>query len=643
MGGGRPQGGPPEKPKSFVKTVWRLCLFMKKRLVAVILTLLLAAGSVILQIHVPKILGKATTEVVNGMIKGLKEKAPEYLGKLAQTDPAKAAKVGKQFQDSADFSLKNLPKNFPDLGINFDKIAHIMFTAISMYLIVAFLLFLQGIIMTYVSQKTVYDLRYALQDKMGRVPIKYYDSHSNGDIMSRAMNDVDNIATTLQQSLTQLVTSVLTIIGVLYMMTTISWTLTGVTLIVIPLSLLIVAVILPRSQKLFAAQQKTLGVLNDQVEENFGAHVVVKAFNHERVDQEKFEKDNKELYKVAWKAQFLSILMMPLMQLINNLGYIFVAVIGTLKVANGTITIGNVQAFMQYSNQFSQPLTQMSQLLNTLQSTVASAERVFEILDEDEMEDLNENREVIDTPYSVKFDHVQFGYSEDKILMHDFNLDVEPGHMVAIVGPTGAGKTTLINLLERFYDISGGSILYKGRDIRDYDRDDLRSNMSMVLQETWLFTGTIFDNIKYGRADATDEEIYAAAEAAHVDEFVRRLPDGYNTLLNEEASNISVGQRQLVTIARAFLADPDVLILDEATSSVDTRTEKLIQKAMDNLMDGRTSFVVAHRLSTITDADNIIVMNQGDIVETGNHDELMRKGGVYSDLYLSQFLNGEEG
>lgn len=455
--------------------------------------------------------------------------------------------------------------------------------------------------------------------------------------MSRAINDMDNIASTLQQNLTQFITSFVTLVGVLWMMLTISWQLTLVALATVPLSLIVVMIVAPKSQKFFAAQQKSLGLLNNQVEETYGGHTVVKTFNHEAADQIVFEEENDRLYSAGWKAQFISAIIMPLMNFIKNLGYVFVAVLGGIKVANGNMTLGDVQAFLQYTNQFSQPITQIASLLNTIQSTVASAERVFEVLDEEEMSDEPSGLPVEESDYKVRFDHVQFGYTPDNLLMTDFNLDVKAGEMVAIVGPTGAGKTTLINLLERFYDVSGGSIRYDGRDTRDLTRDELRSNISMVLQDTWLFTGSIYDNIHYGNDKATKEQVIEAAKAAHVDDFVRKLPDGYDTVLNEEASNISQGQRQLITIARAFLADPDVLILDEATSSVDTRTEILIQKAMNKLLENRTSFVVAHRLSTIRDADNIIVMNHGSIVETGNHDTLMAKNGFYADLYNSQF------
>lgn len=607
MGGGpgRNIGAKGPKPKNFWGTVKRLFGYMSKRSLAIIAVFVLAIAAVIFQIQTPKILGEATTEIFKGVMIGTQQ-----------------MQAGQQVTE------------FP---IDFEKVGQIILIAIGMYVISAVFNFLQQFIMTRVSQRTVYELRRDLDEKMNRLPISYYDTHSNGDIMSRAINDMDNIASTLQQNLTQFITSVVTFIGVLWMMLTISWQLTLIALATVPLSLIVVMIVAPKSQKFFAAQQKSLGLLNDQVEETYGGHTVVKTFNHEAADQVVFKEENDRLYSAGWKAQFISAIIMPLMNFIKNLGYVFVAVLGGIKVANGNMTLGDVQAFLQYTNQFSQPITQIASLLNTIQSTVASAERVFEVLDEEEMNDEPSGLPVEDSEYKVRFDHVQFGYAPDKLLMTDFNLDVKAGEMVAIVGPTGAGKTTLINLLERFYDVSGGSIRYDGRDTRDLTRDELRSNISMVLQDTWLFTGSIYDNIHYGNEKATKEQVIAAAKAAHVDDFVRKLPEGYDTVLNEEASNISQGQRQLITIARAFLADPDVLILDEATSSVDTRTEILIQKAMGRLLENRTSFVVAHRLSTIRDADNIIVMNHGSIVETGNHEELMAQNGFYADLYNSQF------
>lgn len=614
MGGGGPGRGIGmkfEKPKNFGATVKRLFAYMSSRLIAVGIVFVLAITAVIFQIQTPKILGKATTEIFSGVMAGMKQ-----------------IQAGEQLT------------RFP---IDFEKIAQIILVVIVLYFLSAVFNFGQQFIMTRVSQRTVYELRKDLDEKMSRLPISYFDTHSNGDIMSRAINDMDNIASTLQQNVTQFLTSTVTFIGVLWMMLTISWQLTLIALVTVPLSLIVVMVVAPRSQKYFAAQQKSLGLLNNQVEETYGGHTVVKTFNHEAEDQAVFEVENEKLYQAGWKAQFISAMIMPLMNFIKNLGYVFVAVLGGIKVANGTMTLGNVQAFLQYTNQFSQPITQLASLMNTIQSTVASAERIFEILDEAEMNDEPSGLPVKEqTPYKVSFENVQFGYDDKQLLMNDFSLDVEPGEMVAIVGPTGAGKTTLINLLERFYDISGGSIRYNGKDTRDYSREELRSHFSMVLQDTWLFTGTIYDNILYGNEHATREQVIAAATAAHVDEFVRKLPNGYDTVLNEDASNISQGQRQLITIARAFLANPDVLILDEATSSVDTRTEHLIQRAMERLLEKRTSFVVAHRLSTIREASNIIVMNHGSIVETGNHDVLMAKEGFYADLYNSQFSEEAE-
>lgn len=614
MGGGGPGRGigmKVEKPKNFGATVKRLFAYMSSRLIAVGIVFVLAITAVIFQIQTPKILGKATTEIFSGVMAGMKQ-----------------IEAGEQLT------------RFP---IDFEKIAQIILVVIVLYLLSAVFNFGQQFIMTRVSQRTVYELRKDLDEKMSRLPISYFDTHSNGDIMSRAINDMDNIASTLQQNVTQFLTSTVTFIGVLWMMLTISWQLTLIALVTVPLSLIVVMVVAPRSQKYFAAQQKSLGLLNNQVEETYGGHTVVKTFNHEAEDQAVFEVENEKLYQAGWKAQFISAMIMPLMNFIKNLGYVFVAVLGGIKVANGSMTLGNVQAFLQYTNQFSQPITQLASLMNTIQSTVASAERIFEILDEAEMNDEPSGLPVKEqTPYKVSFENVQFGYDDKQLLMNDFSLDVEPGEMVAIVGPTGAGKTTLINLLERFYDISGGSIRYNGKDTRDYSREELRSHFSMVLQDTWLFTGTIYDNILYGNEHATREQVIAAATAAHVDEFVRKLPNGYDTVLNEDASNISQGQRQLITIARAFLANPDVLILDEATSSVDTRTEHLIQRAMERLLEKRTSFVVAHRLSTIREASNIIVMNHGSIVETGNHDVLMAKEGFYADLYNSQFSEEAE-
>ncbi|ORN39685.1 putative ABC transporter ATP-binding protein [Lentilactobacillus parabuchneri] len=595
-----------EKPHNFWGTTKRLLDYMQDRLVGLILVLAFAIISVIFQIRTPKILGEATTEIFKGLMKG-------------------------NAQQKAGFSVASLP-------INYQKIVQIILIVLVMYLASAVFSFLQQYIMTRISQNTVYKLRRQMKQKMRLVPIQYYDTHSNGDVMSRAVNDMDNIASTLQQSLTQAVTSFVTFIGTLWMMFTISWKLTLIALVTIPLSLLIVGVIAPRSQKYFAAQQKSLGLLNNQVEENYAGQIVLKSFNKEQDTIDQFEVQNKKYYQAAWKAQFISGIIMPMMIFLNNIGYVFVAVVGGIQVANGTVTLGNVQAFLQYTNQFSQPISQLANLMNTIQSTIASAERVFEVIDEEEMKNTKQNRPVEEnTDNLVELEHVQFGYNDDELLMKDYNLAVKRGQQVAIVGPTGAGKTTIINLLERFYDVKGGSIRLKGVDTRDLDREALRSHFAMVLQDTWLFTGSIYDNIKYGREDASKDEIIEAAKAAHVDEFVRKLPKGYDTILNESASNISQGQRQLITIARAFVANPEILILDEATSSVDTRTEVQIQHAMSQLLENRTSFVVAHRLLTIQNADNIIVMNHGAVVETGTHNELLAKNGFYADLYNSQF------
>lgn len=607
--GNRGPKGPVEKANNFWKTSFRLFSYMNHWLPGIITSVILAAVAVILSINAPKILGEATTEIYSGLTKGYQE-----------------IKLGKH--------LSSMP-------INFDKIVHIMIIVGILYAFSALFSVIQQIVMTRISQQVVYKLRKDFKAKMERVPVKYYDTHSNGDIMSRAVNDMDNIASTLQQSLIQIVTSALTFVGVLYIMFTISWKLTIVAMIAVPLGLLVVGVVAPKSQKLFAKQQASLGLLNDQVEENYAGHTVVKTFNHEQDAIDKFEEQNGNYYKSAWKAQFFSTLIFPMMNFIRNLDYLLVAVLGTIEVANGQITLGNVQAFLQYTNQFSQPITQIANLTNTIQATIASAERIFEVLDEPEMDE-----GLVDYPakdannIKAEFDHVQFSYDQNP-LIQDFSLEAENNHMVAIVGPTGAGKTTIINLLERFYDIDGGHIFLDGTETRSITREQLRSHFAMVLQETWLFTGTIFDNIKYGRENASEEEVYAAAQAAHADDFIRQLPDGYQTVLDESASNISQGQRQLLTIARAFVANPEILILDEATSSVDTRTESLIQSAMRKLQNNRTSFVVAHRLSTIRNAENIIVMDHGKIIETGNHDQLMKQNGFYADLYNSQFLGNQ--
>jgi len=596
----------PEQAQHFWPTTKRLIAYLRPWRVGVIISILLAVISVILSILAPKILGEATTIIYDGMLKGYAE-----------------MKAGAH--------LSTLP-------INFTRIWQIGITVILLYLFSGLFSFLQLQIMTRVSQRVVYNLRQEFEEKMRRVPIKYYDTHNNGDIMSRMVNDMDNIAGTLQQSLIQIITSLLTLVGVFILMLTISWKLTIIALVTIPLSVLVVAFVAPTSQRLFGRQQAALGKINDQVEETYAAHTIVRTFNKEQDEEEKFNKENHKYYQAAWKAQFFSSLMMPMMVFIRNLGYLVVVVIGAIQVIHGQITLGNVQAFLQYTNQFSQPIAQIANLSNTIQQTIASAERIFAVLDEPEMSDKVEDIPSLtgkDIP-KVEFKDIKFSYT-DEPLIQDFNLKAPRDKMVAIVGPTGAGKTTIINLLERFYDPQGGHIYLDGKDTRSMTRDTLRKHIAIVLQDTWLFTGTIFENIKYGNENASDEEVYHAAKMARADAFIRELPDGYQTILDESASNISQGQRQLLTIARAFLADPEILILDEATSSVDTRTEVLIQEAMNALQQERTSFVVAHRLSTIRKADQIVVVNHGKIIETGNHESLMNKKGFYANLYNSQF------
>lgn len=595
------------KAKHFWPTTKRLIAYLRPWKLGVIFSIILAITSVILSIVAPKILGEATTVIYNGVMTG--------------------------------YHQMRLGHHLTSLPIDFHRIWQIGITVILLYVFSGLFSFAQQVIMTRISQKVVYNLRQELKEKMGRVPVKFYDTHSNGDIMSRMVNDMDNIAGTLQQSLIQIITSLITFFGVLALMLSISWKLTLVAFVMIPLSLIVVAYVAPTAQRLFSRQQAALGKINGQVEETYAGHTIVRTFNKEQSEEEQFASKNHEYYQAAWKAQFFSILIFPLMNFIRNLGYLLVAVAGALAVINGRITLGNVQAFLQYTNQFSQPITQIANLSSTIQQTVASAERIFEVLDAPEMDETIIDAPVQDTPPvpKVEFKDVQFSYGPEP-LIEDFNLKAPKNHMVAIVGPTGAGKTTIINLLERFYEIQGGHIYLDGHDTRSMSRAELRKHIGMVLQDTWLFTGTIFDNIKYGREDATAAEVYQAARLAYADSFIRELPDGYQTVLNESASNISQGQRQLLTIARAFLANPEILILDEATSSVDTRTEALIQSAMNDLQKDRTSFVVAHRLSTIRSAEQIIVVNHGHIIETGNHDQLMAKNGFYADLYNSQFL-----
>ncbi|MGP6138702.1 MULTISPECIES: ABC transporter ATP-binding protein [unclassified Jeotgalibaca] len=587
------------KPKDFMGSVKRLFNYMSVRKWLMLGAFLLSAIATVFQIFTPKILGSATTVIFDGFSQGM------------------------------------VNGRYP---IDFPAIHKILISVAILYVSNAVLRYIAQLTLVRVVQSTVFDLRQDFKNKMTRVPVEYYDTNSNGDIMSRAINDVDNIARQLVQTINQTIMSIVQFFGILIMMLTISWKLSLVALLTVPLSAFIISRIAPRSRKLFKKQQKELGQLNAHIEETFAGHTEIVSFNREEHATEVFDVQNDKLFGISWKAQFLSGILMPLMNMVKNLGYVIVAVMGGIDVANGSLLLGDVQAFLTYTNQFSEPMKQLTNIMNTIQSIVASTERIFEVLDEAEMLDTSTDEPIVETDDKLTFEHVRFGYAGQDDLMTDFNLSVKPGQMVAIVGPTGAGKSTIINLLERFYDVRGGSIKLEGEDIRNIEREDLRRRFAMVLQDTWLFNGTIFDNIKYGaHEDVSDEDVYRASKMAHADEFIRTLPEGYNTILNEDASNISQGQRQLLTIARAFITDPEILILDEATSSVDTRTEVLIQRAMRRLLEGRTSFVVAHRLSTIRDADNIIVMNHGDIIETGSHDELMELGAFYAGLYNSQF------
>ncbi|PFP31108.1 ABC transporter [Bacillus sp. AFS073361] len=593
-------GMPVQKAKNFKGTLNRLISYLKPYKLQLLAVLISAIISTIFAIVSPKILGKATTKLFEGLMMKF--------------------------------------RGIPGAKIDFDYIGQIIILLIGLYILSAIFAYIQQYIMAGVAQKTVYNLRKEVEEKLNRLPLKYFDSRTHGEILSRAINDVDNISTTLQQSLTQLITSVVTIIGVIIMMLSISPLMTLIVILTLPISGVAIAKIAKKSQQYFKGQQKSLGQLNGHVEEMYTGHKVVKVFGHEQKSIETFEGINETLYQSAWKAQFVSGLIMPLMGFINNIGYVLVSVVGGILVTKKAIEIGDIQAFIQYARQFSQPIAQTASIANVIQSTIASAERVFEILDETEEVPEAIDAKVIARPKGeVTFEHVSFGYEENELLIKDMEIDVKPGQTVAIVGPTGAGKTTLINLLMRFYEINSGSILIDGVDTREVKREHLRSLFGMVLQDTWLFNSTIFDNIAYGKEGATKEEVVAAARAANADHFIRTLPDGYDTILNEEASNISQGQKQLLTIARAILANPAILILDEATSSVDTRTEVQIQKAMNHLMKGRTSFVIAHRLSTIRDADLILVMNNGSVIEKGTHVELLEEGGFYADLYNSQF------
>jgi ATP-binding cassette subfamily B protein len=601
MMGGR---GIAEKPKDFTGTLKRLIVYFRPYRNALLLILVCAVLGTAFNIIGPKIMGQVTTKLFEGII-----------GKYA------AARLGES-APSVDFVF----------------IGKVILALIGLYLMSALFNYIQQYQMAGISQKIVFDMRSDINEKLSRLPLKFFDSRTHGEIMSRVTNDIDTVGTTLQQSLTQLVTSVCTILGVLVMMLTISPVLTLITLVTLPLSFLATANIARQSQRNFAAQQKELGVLNGHVEEMFTGHEIVKAFGHESKAIEVFDEINGRLYNAGWKAQFVSGVIMPLMNFVNNLGYVLICVVGGIMAANKALKLGDIQAFIQYSRQFTMPIAQTANIANVLQSTIACAERVFELLDE--VEELPDRQDalVIESPRGeVSFEDVTFGYKEGVILMKDLNIHVSQGQTIAIVGPTGAGKTTLVNLLMRFYEIGGGRITVDGVDIRDIERGRLRTMFGMVLQDTWLFKGTIRENIAYGRENASAEEIIEAARTAHADHFIRALPQGYDSVLNEEASNISQGEKQLLTIARAILSNPAILILDEATSSVDTRTEVYIQRAMKNLMSGRTSFVIAHRLSTIRDAELILVMNNGSIIETGNHAELLARGGFYAELYNSQF------
>ena len=602
MGRRRGPGGPRmmagEKARDFKGSMAKLIRYMSKYKIRFVIMFVFAIAGTVFNIVGPKILGKATTELFNGLV----------------------AKIGGTG------------------GIDFTKIAQILLFTLGLYVCSSIFSFIQGFIMTGISNDTTYSLRKDISKKINRLPLKYYESRTTGEILSRVTNDVDTLQNGLNQSVTQLITSVTTLIGVLIMMLSINVWMTLAALVILPVSMGIIGGVMGKSQGFFRNQQKYLGEVNGQIEEVYGGHNVVKVFNKEKDVVEEFEKVNKELYNSAWKSQFFSGIMMPIMQFIGNLGYVIVAILGGFMVIKNAIEVGDIQSFFQYIRNFTQPIQQIAQVTNMLQSAAAASERVFEFLEENEEDQKAEHPVSTDgLKGNVEFRHVQFGYDPEQVIIHDFSAKVKDGQKIAIVGPTGAGKTTMVKLLMRYYDVNKGSILIDGHDVRDFNRGELREMFGMVLQDTWLFSGTIMENIRYGRLDATDEEVIAAAKAAHVHKFIMQQPGGYQMVLNEETSNISQGQKQLLTIARAILADNRILILDEATSSVDTRTEIQIQKAMDALMEGRTSFVIAHRLSTIRDADLILVMKDGDIIEQGNHEELMKKGGFYADLYNSQF------
>ena len=603
MGGPMGHGamkGSGEKAKDFKGTMKTLLGYLSKFRLSIILVIIFAIGSVSFSVVGPKVLGKATTKIFEGLV----------------------SKV------SGDTGA----------GIDFDAIGKILLALIGLYILSAIFSFIQGFVMSGISQKVAYNLRNELSEKINRLPMRYFDTKTHGEVLSRITNDIDTLSQSLNQSMTQLITSVTTIIGVLVMMLSISWLMTGVTLLILPLSMILISLIVKKSQKYFKAQQEYLGHVNGKVEELYGGHNIVRVFNGEEEAINEFNELNNSLYQSAWKSQFLSGIMQPLMMFIGNLGYVVVAILGGWLAIRKVIEVGDIQSFIQYVRNFTQPLAQVAQVTNLLQSTAAAAERVFEFLDEEEEDQTVENAVNTDNiEGKIDFEHVKFGYNPDKVIIKDFTASVNPGQKIAIVGPTGAGKTTIIKLLMRFYDVNSGAILIDNHNIKDFNRSELRGLFGMVLQDTWLFNGSIKDNIRYARLDASDKEVIDAAKAAHIHHFIKTLPDGYNMVLNEESSNVSQGQKQLLTIARAILADPKILILDEATSSVDTRTEILIQKAMDNLMKNRTSFIIAHRLSTIKNADLILVMNDGDIIEVGNHEKLLSQNGFYANLYNSQF------
>ncbi len=600
----KPVREPVVKAKDFKGTAKKLINgYLSKYKLLLIIVFIFAIGSTIFTIVGPKILGNATTEIYTGIVS----------------------------------------KNSGGAGINFVKIGQILLTLLIMYVVSALFSFIQGIAMTNIAQNLTYKLRNDLIEKINKMPMKYFDKKTNGEVLSVITNDIDTLNTNLNQSITQIITSICTIVGILIMMFSISWKMTLISLLILPISGIIVGIIAKKSQKYFKSQQEYLGHVNGQVEEIYGGLNIVKAFNGEEKAIEDFNKANKQLYRAGWKSQFLSGLMHPFMNFIGNIGYVAVAVAGGYFALQGPFTVGNIQSFIQYNKQFTQPIGQIAQISSMLQSMIAAAERIFEFLDEEEeAKTLNGLKDVEKLKGNIEFKNVRFGYSNDKIVINNFNAKVSDGQKIAIVGPTGAGKTTMVKLLMRFYDVLDGEIKLDGKNIKDFERGSLRKMFGMVLQDTWLFGGTVKENIKYGKQDATDDEIINAAKAAHVHHFIKTLPNGYNSVLNEESSNISAGQKQLLTIARVILADPKILILDEATSSIDTRTEIQIQAAMDNLMKGRTSFIIAHRLSTIKNADLILVMNHGDIVEQGKHDELLAKKGFYANLYNSQFEEIEE-